>query len=217
MSWRGRRRAATGLTAIGIVTVCFFGAMVTLGASATVLAQRPYAATSPWNSPISGSPAIDPNSASMVKVLTTGTNQAVAQIYAYGIPVYNATSSNFTYSVRCTRRWGTCPFAPFLVPIPDNALTSTGTDHSMVVIDSATNRVYEFWKAHRAHTMGCIGTTPNCYHWTTAWGSVEALNGNGIYGVSGEPGASGSGDSTTRGSCASATSRPVTSTTRSGS
>lgn len=193
-----RAPAAIGSAAIVItvviVTIWYFAVRTAPGAPPPALARRPFAATSPWNTPITGAPAVDPGSAAMVKLLTTGANQAVADIDAYGLPIYVASTTDPTYSVRCTLP-GVCPFSGLRVPVPDIAKTSTGTDHALVVVDTELDRIYEFWKANRARITGCTGSAPACYRWSVAWGAVEALDGNGGRSVSGAPGATGSGNS----------------------
>ena len=198
-----RARAVAGSAAIVIViavgAVWYFAARSTPRASPPALAQRPFSATSPWNTPITGAPPLDPRSTEMVKTLTTGANQAVANIDAYGLPIYVSSPTDPTYSVRCTLP-GACPFARRRVPIPSIAKPSTGTDHAMVVVDTAASRIYEFWQARTTPVTGCTGAAPTCERWDVSWGAIEALDGNGGPSVSGAPGSDGQRQLGARGS-----------------
>jgi hypothetical protein len=143
-------------------------------------ATRPFAATSPFNVAIKASPRIDPLSSAMVARLSR-TGQAYANLYAYGIPIYTATASTPRYRVVCDQEgaWGECPLTQQLMPIPTNALPSTGTDGAMVVIDPASGTIGEYWQARR------VGSG-----WQAGWGAVNSLSGSGWGGASTGAGAS---------------------------
>lgn len=96
-------------------------------------------------------------------------NALYANLVAFGVPVYTATSTTPRYTVTCTvTNWGPCPFKGLQVPIPTGAKPSPGSDGAMVVVDEAAQRTYEFWQGR------LIGGT-----WTAGWGAVHNLAGSG--------------------------------------
>jgi hypothetical protein len=136
-----------------------------------------FSATSPWNSQISSSPALDPNSAAIAGYLGSEM-KAYADMYEYGTPVWTATFTDPFNHASCTEPWGTCQLAQQLIPIPTNAESSHGGDGSMVVVDSTTGTGYDFWRASR--------TSPTS--WSASWGTRFSMSGSGTGG-----GATGAG------------------------
>jgi len=126
---------------------------------------RSFAASSPFNTPIGPDVRIDPRSRAMVAILA-GRGYATAQIYADTPPVYEATPATPRRRISCTRPWGTCDLERRPVPVPQGAMPSHGYDASMVVIDRAAEKVYEFWR----YDPGAG---------TAGWGAVLPLHGNG--------------------------------------
>jgi len=127
---------------------------------------RPYTATSAWNVPVAAQPRLDPNSASMVAHLAS--SPAIADLYEYGFPVYDATATTRRYRIDCTEPWGTCGLERQLVPVPAGAVPSSGTDGAMIVIDWSARLAYDFWRARRTATG-----------WTASWGTVSSIDGDG--------------------------------------
>ncbi|WP_420122357.1 hypothetical protein [Nakamurella sp.] len=146
---------------------------------ATVIPWRPFAATSPFNVPIAGSPALDPNSAAMVaRVARDG--MGYANLVEFGIPIYEASASTPRVTVRCTiTSWGPCPFAAAPRAMPASARPSSGSDGAMVVVDRAAGTIDEYWQA-----------APATGGWTTSWGAINPLTGSGWGGGSTGAGAS---------------------------
>ena len=145
----------------------------------TATPWRPFAATSPFNVPVVGAPAIDPNSAAMVARVSRA-GLGYANLVEFGIPVYEATPSTPRYQVGCTvTDWGPCPFAGSPRPIPTDARPSVGSDGAMVVIDRTAGTIDEYWQAHRSGSG-----------WATSWGATNALAGSGWGGGSTGAGAS---------------------------
>ncbi|CAN5610830.1 hypothetical protein BH23ACT7_BH23ACT7_28090 [soil metagenome] len=99
----------------------------------------------------------------MVRYLSGG-GDAVANLYDYGIPVFNAGRDTPRRRVRCTAGWGTCDLERGPVPVPAEARPHPGSDGAMVVVDHSTGRTYEFWRARRDGAS-----------WTARWGGVAAL------------------------------------------
>ena len=135
---------------------------------------RPFSDSSAFNTPIHENVQVDPRNAEMVQVLA-GRGYATTQVYADTPPVYYATSSTPRYSMTCTKDWGVCDLERMSVPIPDGAVTSTGYDRNMVVVDRAAEKVYEFWQYD-----------PN--RRSASWGAVLPLNGSGTGSAESDPG-----------------------------
>lgn len=111
-------------------------------------------------------PQLDPNSAAIANHLASG--QHIANLYDYGVPIYEANSSTPRHNVDCLENWGTCALEQESVPIPSNAIPSLGSDAAMVVIDGTAGKSYEFWQ------FDFNGGNP-----TTSWGGVAPLSGDG--------------------------------------
>lgn len=142
-------------------------------------ATEPFAATSPWRTPIGSNATVDPNSAAMIRYAARR-SALNANLDQFGIPIYQASPGTPRYTVTCTvREWGRCPFAGVRVPIPNGATPHVGSDGAMVVIDAPARKVYEFWRARRGAGQ-----------WFTAWGAVNDLYGSGWGGASTGSGAS---------------------------
>lgn len=132
--------------------------------AATVV--RPFAAGSPWNTPIPDDPVLDSNSSAIADYL--GAQPGVADLYEFGVPIYQADAFTPRYAVDCRRPWGACPLEQARVPIPDGASPSVGSDGAMVIIDESSGRTYEFWQAREAGN-----------DWVASWGDVSSIYGDG--------------------------------------
>ncbi len=129
---------------------------------------RPFAATSVWNTPIPGNPAIDRNSAAMVRSVTAkGT--ATANLYEYGEPVFTAVAGTPTARVTCTEDWGTCDVEERTMRIPAEAEPTTGSDGRMIIVDLVDRVVCDFWQARKTGSG----------QWTTSWATCAPLDGTG--------------------------------------
>jgi hypothetical protein len=130
---------------------------------------RPFEATSPFNVPVPSSPVTDGNSTAMVSALANDPHPGVADLYAYGVPIWDAYAGTPLYDITCTRDWGTCGLEAGPVPIPTNAsATPIANDGAMVVVDWATRRSFEFYD-----------TQPSGTGWTAGWGGVLSIDGIG--------------------------------------
>ncbi|HEX2698786.1 MAG TPA: hypothetical protein VHM89_01100 [Acidimicrobiales bacterium] len=132
--------------------------------------DRPFAPTAAWNAVIADAPVLDPNSAAIGGYF--GANRAFADLYEFGVPIFDADSSTPRFDVQCTKPWGTCQLSRQSVPIPSNAVPSPGSDGAMVVVDWQARTAYEFWQAVRLPAGG----------WTTSWGGVVSVDGSGTPG-----------------------------------
>jgi len=106
--------------------------------------SRWYAANSFWNTPISASASIDPNSANIISyaISSYGSGATLANDNAWGLSyVYSAASSK-TYTVACTEY---CSSSTTVLPIPTGTVPNTGSDGHLSVINGA-NEV-DMWQA----------------------------------------------------------------------
>lgn len=167
---RTRRTTATMIVfAVALLVAVFYLVDKPVdSASGTASAGGVFAADSPFNTVIDAATPVDRNSEAMVSSLIGG--GVHAGLIEFAIPIYEADDFTPRYSVDCQEpaSWGTCPLAGLRVPIPDGAQPQSGSDGAMVIIDRARGKVYEFWQA------AFDGTT-----WTTSWGSVSDLAGDG--------------------------------------
>ena len=143
---------------------------------------RPYAATSPWNTPVGGAPR-HPRSAFHVGALTGALSSDPNQ---YTYPVYGVTAatplqtvtvsgwfSNVTDGGRrlVNQRGGTVR-----LPVPPGAAPAPGSDAQIILVDHATG---DEWGASRfARTAGGYRAW-NVYHYNVAWSGVPPSAANG--------------------------------------
>lgn len=126
-----------------------------------------FAATSPFNVPIASDPVLDPNSDRIADYLG---REVVADLYEFGIAIYEVGESTTPVAVECTEDWGRCPLESGLHRIPDNALPAPGDDGTLVVIDWAERRTVELWQAVQ-HSEEL---------WSSSWGTTTPIDGTGI-------------------------------------
>lgn len=164
---------------IGVALAAASALLAVAANPAAASTTRPFAATSPFNSLVKAAPQLDPNSTAMV-ARASRDGQVYANLYAYGIPVYSATTSTPRYSITCAMEgtWGHCPLSDRPMPIPTGAQPSTGTDGAMVVVEP-DGSIGEYWQAARSGSG-----------WTASWGAVNATSGSGWGGASTGAGAS---------------------------
>ncbi len=134
----------------------------------------------PWTTEIASDPVLDDDSDEIAEAL--GEEGATALLYDYGVPIYEATADTRSVVVTCTQDdWGTCPVEGEPVPMPSEALASSGSDGALVVIDREAGRVYDFWQAEQEGDG----------RWSVSWGTYAAYDGGVITGASG--GSTGAG------------------------
>lgn len=138
---------------------------------------RPYAADSPFNTPVKA-PKLDPRSADMMAYTkfdipqnkptgTTGTAD-------YGHPIYFGNEGDPTYTVKLTKGWGTQQMATFYgakIHAPRGLLPAGGGDGHLGIIDQATGTEYCFWQAKVDETSRVI---------TASWGGYCDIWGMGV-------------------------------------
>lgn len=126
-----------------------------------------FAATSPFNAPIANDPVLDSNTNSIAAFLG---QEVVADLYEFGIAIYEVDESTTPVAVDCTEEWGTCPLEDGLHRIPDQAQPAPGDDGTLVVIDWSERRTVELWQAvQRSDEL-----------WSTSWGTTTPIDGTGI-------------------------------------
>jgi hypothetical protein len=158
--------------------------------------ERPFSASSAWNRAIPGNPTLAPNSAGMIRRLSSGgdynvTNGAWGQ---FGPPVFYADASTprYTWGPHCGAISGK------RVPIPPGSHEAQGPgangDHKYIVIDTSTDLVYDIWGADIAGR--------DCVKWGyEGYGVIESLTTtrDGNPGINGEKAPTGAATSSLAG------------------
>ena len=191
MTTRPRRRlafilllvAAVLVAIAALVSTAFLRGWVGLGSesesSYRATAATPFHPDSPFRTAVPAGAAVDPRSPAITEQLV-GEGVVHASLVEFGIPIYTADEQTPRHSVSCLiTRWGPCPFADRLTPIPVGARPHTGSDGAMVVVDERTQLSYEFWQARQTGEQ-----------WETSYGAVNPLNGSGWGGAATGSGAS---------------------------
>lgn len=140
------------------------------GATTTLPAisfNRVFAATSPFNTPIGEDPVLDPRSDQIADLLG---ETVVADLYQFGIAIYDVDSETVPVSVDCTRRWGRCPLETGLHRIPEYAEPAPGSDGTLVVIDWSERSTVEMWQPAQQSDGS----------WITSWGTTTSIDGTGV-------------------------------------
>ena len=139
--------------------------------SYTSINSRLFSNTSPWNAPIGTNVQLDPRSSGMVSLLSDCCH--VPTLFSFGMPIYNSTASDPTYTVQDTGNDSTFEsYQP--IHIPNTAAPSTGSDHWLFIYDQTRNLIFEMWNTHKD------GDT-----WTTQTGNVYSPTGDGVLQVDG--------------------------------
>lgn len=124
-----------------------------------LMTDKVFSTSSFWYKPIPLAAPLDPNSANLVKDFIRQKvkyyNLVSINTYSYSSPVFYANSSQATTKVsfyNCQNKsWIDPKFLAMVsaVPIPGNAMQSSGTDGEMTVYQPSTNTVWEMWKAKK--------------------------------------------------------------------
>ena len=126
------------------------------------LGMRPFASTSSWNTPI-------PNNATYVDVgLPAATNSNYWVDWDnYSSPVYVGTASDPLISVTHPANWG-YPAETVQMRIPAGAVAATGTDGTLIVINSTT--IFNMWQFRWTGTATA---------YAEAYGKADAVTSSG--------------------------------------
>jgi hypothetical protein len=144
--------------------------LIVAAQSATPGYTRWYAPTSFWNTPISASASIDPDSASMVStaIAAYASNAVLDNGNDWGLSYAYAGSSSKTYTVACTEY---CNSSTTVFPIPAGTSPNTGSDAHLSVINGQNemdmwqakyNAASDSWQASEITTTTINGWGANC-------------------------------------------------------
>jgi hypothetical protein len=138
---------------------------------------RPYADSSPWNTPIGSNPKLDPNSKALIGDFESSSQYGEhldVNIEGYSVPLYWADANTPRVEVVC--RVGGHGFtgdngmnATARVPLPANAAPDPESDHHLLIVDRTTNTEYGMWD------FSVDGGTYLC-----GLGAMQDLNGSGV-------------------------------------
>ncbi len=151
----------------------------------------PFAANSPWLTPLPSNAPLDPHSsqivANLVAQIKNGWGHAALNTTSYSAPIFTVPTTqpttNLIWDASCQ---GSNPLpgmsaAVRNVPIPANASPSVGTDGNIIIWQPGTDTEWEFWRTVY---------DPNTGRWSVCWGGrIDDVSQNlGIfpfpYGVS---------------------------------
>lgn len=122
--------------------------------------------------PIATDVRLDPDTAAIAGMLADPAADRVGDLYDFGVPIVVAGAGTPRHRLVITEGgtdgWGNNDLADHLVPIPVDAVPANGSDGKLVVIDPASNSVYDLWQLQRADSG-----------WSVSWGGVYALDGTG--------------------------------------
>lgn len=156
--------------ALGLVA-----ALAVAGTSAVALAPSDdavFAAGRAFSEPVPEDPRLDPASDAIAALLGEPWLALTLNTGEYGQPVYEADADTPLHQVEVTRvgtdEWGDNVLAHTRVPIPDDAVPSSGDDGKLVVVDRARDRVIDLWRAERTEDG-----------WSAEWGGIYPLSGTG--------------------------------------
>jgi hypothetical protein len=153
-------------------------------------ADRLFAPTSPWNTRLSPDAKIDPVSESRVRALAeaiaaaTARNQpAVINTSSYSTPLYVVGKNARRVRVKLDHRYGAGLRRVLRrgVPIPEEAVQSSGSDGHLTVFQPSTDTIWELWQA-----------TKKADGWHASWGGAmrNVSRNQGIYSPKAWPAAS---------------------------
>jgi 3-phytase len=149
---------------------------------------RPYAGSSPWNTPIGATPAYDPDSDLHVSALAGRLSSDPTQ---YTYPVYYVTSTTPLQAVRFTGWYSNVTnggqtltneragenIDSVLLPLPPEAEPAAGSDAQIVLVDPVTGD--EWGASHLERDADGNLSAWNVYHYNTAWSGVPPYDASG--------------------------------------
>jgi hypothetical protein len=140
--------------------------------------QRPYSATSPWNTPI-GDGARYANGLQVPGPLTSDPTQ-------YTYPVYEARANTRRRTVRVDgvysnvtdggRRLSIAQSVTLRLPFPRRAMAAAGSDAQVVIVNPRTGDEWGAWMLRRE---GRGFRAENGYHYNTRWSGVPPRTADG--------------------------------------
>jgi hypothetical protein len=110
-------------------------------------AKAPFAAGSPWNSPLPETAAVDPSSAALVSRLAQQAEHTVGfNTTEWSVPIYRVPAGQPTVRVTLDGPNRYLQQAWAAVPLPPTARPAAGTDAHLVVWQPSTDTMWEFWR-----------------------------------------------------------------------
>ena len=138
---------------------------------------RPYADTSPFNTPIPATAPADPRSAAIVsRILGFGAADHLAVGTAdttsdWSHPTYSSKSTDPVFTLRCKEPWGTCATEGMQIRVPDAARPAGGSDAHLTVVDQASGWEYDMWAVSSKPRGGGV--------LEFGWGGRTRIDGDG--------------------------------------
>lgn len=139
---------------------------------------RPYNDQSPFNQVIPSNAPSAPRSAAIVaRMLGFGPIQNILPGRAgtkgdWGRPLYFSQPSDPVYTIRCMKRWGTCPIEGHQIRVPGEARPAGAEDAHLTVIDQETGWEYDFWQV--------LSKGPSGGELRISWGGRTRIDGDGL-------------------------------------
>jgi hypothetical protein len=188
---------ATAMIAVACAGSAMAGCGGSAGASPSVTPTarstgspfRFFSPSSPWNEEVSASASLDPTSASRIArfgaEITAQEQAGIGPWINYtssGIPVYLVPARQPTVRVKLVEHSPNAAMSAAwrAVPMPPDAVPSSGSDRTLVVWQPSTQKLWEFH-----HLIGADGS------WRASWGGAirHVSSSRGVYGPRAWPGA----------------------------
>lgn len=194
---RSVRVAAVVAAVLGLFTLAGFVVLASDGRRAEP--PKTFAQADAFTTPVVADPQLDPDGARLTRLLADRGAPLSLNVGSFGQPVYVAEADTPRHDLVVRRagggsdEWGRNALSEQEVPIPDDAVPSSGSDGKLVVVDAEARRVYDLWRAERIDGQ-----------WYADWGGVYPLDGDGssdraAYGPASRPGAVARGEVLSRG------------------
>ncbi len=157
-----------------VLAACSQSASEQADAEASLKAWRPFAADSPWNTPIPENPAIDPQSRELISDFA-GNGSLYINIAEWSVPVYyidmEETPKHDVLDLY-PGQYGRGFEPPREIPIPDGAESSgpKGGLGYIAIVDKARNLEWDMRQAHKRDDG----------RWFTGFGAITNLRGTGV-------------------------------------
>lgn len=154
----------------------------------------PYAATSPWNTAISSTPTISPNSGQYIASLLPSTAKLTSDPTQYADPVYFVNNSTPLVSISYVNGWFSnvtnggntltdnrsidSTQRHTLVPMPSGTPMTNGFDGHVILINTDTNDEWDVSRYTVDATTGALSAS-NIGHYNRTWSAVPPYDVNG--------------------------------------
>src|SRR5579871_4623377 len=172
------------LIVLGVLALATLSLITSKATNASSNYTVPYNTNSIWNRPIASNPALNPNSAQMISLLssTVGTSVNIDGINgAWSVPVYYAPAGTPLQQVCDTNDYRPCE----MVPVPSGMYPSPDGDAKAVIVDQATNHAWSFYDMVKGDgSNGQWTSLDGAFGWgyTTSQGDGIHNYGGGMWG-----------------------------------